>query len=150
MRAKISSVFNTSADAAWAAVKKSKTLLYVTKGFLEFKGSEKFPEEWIEGRTETMRLIFFKSVPGWRHQIHFTEINNDKRLLSSEECGGLVSQWNHIITVELLNVSQCTYTDDIDIKAGIFTPFVWMYAHIFYRYRQIRWRVLINREYNIA
>jgi hypothetical protein len=150
MKAKISSTFNTPADRAWSAIRESKTLLFVTKGFLGFQGAEKFPEKWVEGRTEKTRLLFFGVIPGWNHQLHFTEISDVKREQFTKEGGGLISQWNHLIKVEPINSSQCQYTDEIEIKAGIFTPLVWLYANTFYHYRQFRWRKLINSGYNIA
>ena len=150
MKAKISSIFNTPADRAWSAIKESKTLLFVIKGFLGFKGADTFPEKWIEGQTEITRILFFGIIPGWKHKLHFAEISDVKREQFTEEGGGLISQWNHLIKVEPINSSQCRYTDEIDIKAGIFTPLVCFYARVFYRYRQLRWRKLIKNDYNIA
>jgi hypothetical protein len=28
----------------------------------------------------------------------------------------------------------------------LFTPLIWFYAHIFYRYRQLRWRLLLRKS----
>ena len=37
------------------------------------------------------------------------------------------------------------YADEIEIRAGLLTVFVWLFAHGFYRYRQMRWQRVIRR-----
>ncbi len=148
MKVRIASTFNTPAGQAWMAVRESKTLIYVTKGFLGFKGAEMFPVRWEKGRTEKARLLFFGIIPGWSHRLRFTEISDEKNQLLTEEGGGIISQWNHLIKVEQKDEQSCVYTDEIEIKAGILTPLVWMYANIFYRYRQHRWTKLIENRYD--
>ena len=147
MRAKISSKFPVSADEVWILVKKSSTLLYVTKGFLGFAGSEHFPSEWREGSTESTRLLFFGFLPAWKHDLKFHKVNNIERVLYTNEGGGLVPTWNHCIKVEPLNENTCCYTDDVEINAGVVTPLVWLYSNIFYRYRQWRWYSLLESVY---
>ena len=145
MKATISTHFDISADKVWSTVKQSKTLTYITKGLLSFKGAESFPIQWQAGHTETSALIFFGFIPAWRHTLHFVDINNGKYTLSTEEQGGLIKQWDHVIRVKQLSAQHCQYTDEIEIKAGLFTPFVWLIAHAFYRYRQFRWKGLIRK-----
>ena len=147
MKARITSILNTPTEKAWAAVKQSKTLTYIAKGFLHFEGAENFPHEWVQGKTEQCRLIFFGFIPAWQHALKFIRIDNHKHQLFTEEAGGLIPQWNHLIKVEPLTEFNCRYTDEIDIKAGIATPLVWLYAHAFYRYRQHRWKKLIHARY---
>ena len=71
-----------------------------------------------------------------------------KRLaIITEEQGGIVSKWEHLSKVSPTdNDAIILYTDQIDIEAGLFTPFVWLYAHLFYRYRQLRWKRLISEQ----
>ena len=144
MRVKVTSILNSPTDNVWSLIKKSSTLLYVTKGFLGFAEAEKFPNEWLEGTTENTRLLFFGFLPAWKHQISFLKVSDSERVLHTKEGGGLVPTWNHIIKVEFLSTNTCRYTDYVEIKAGLFTPLVWLYAKTFYNYRQLRWRSLLN------
>lgn len=150
MRAKISSVLKSPADDVWRLVKKSSTLLYVTKGLLGFAGAADFPSEWREGTTENTRLLFFGFLPAWKHQLRFQKISDSELILYTNEGGGLVPTWNHHIRVEPLSEYTCRYTDDVEIKAGLITPLVCLYANIFYRYRQWRWRSLLNSVHSNA
>ncbi len=150
MRAKISSVLNAPAEKVWLLVKKSSTLLYITKGFLGFAGAEHFPNEWREGTTERTRLLFFGFLPAWKHRLSFQKISDSERVLYTNEGGGLVPTWNHLISVEPLSAYTCRYTDDVEIKAGLLTPLVWLYAEILYHYRQWRWRSLLKSVHRNA
>jgi ligand-binding SRPBCC domain-containing protein len=145
LRVKVSTTFSSSADKVWALVRKSDTLLFVTRGFLGFSGSHRFPTEWREGSTENTRLMFFGLIPAWKHSITFQEIDDSRRVLFTKEGGGLVPVWNHLIQVTPEQNETCSYTDDVEVKAGVLTLLVWLYANIFYRYRQFRWRLLLRR-----
>jgi len=147
VKARISTILNTPPEKVWSAVKQSNTLSYITKGFLQFKGAENFPQEWIQGKTEQCRLIFFGFIPAWQHSLEFIYIDNDKHQLFTKETGGMIHQWDHLIKLEPFTEASCRYTDEIDIGAGMLTPLVWLYAHAFYRYRQRRWRKLIQARY---
>ena len=54
----------------------------------------------------------------------------------------LVKTWDHWITVIPDNNGGTRYVDDVEVRAGIFTPVVWAFAWVFYRHRQRRWRGL--------
>jgi len=161
LKAKISSVFNTPAHRAWSAVKESRTLIFVTKGVLGFEGRVgveerkgigsrcNFPKTWVEGRIESTKLRFFGVIPGWQHQLYFKEICDETFQQTSEERGGLIQQWNHVIKVDSLDAESCRYSFEIEIDAGLLTPMVWFYAHLFYRYRQWRWKKMIKLNYQL-
>ena len=64
--------------------------------------------------------------------------------LVSHEHGGSMRKWNHAIRIKFSSQSTCHYVDDIDIHAGLLTPLVWLYAQVFYCYRQLRWVRLLR------
>ncbi len=140
----LTTTFPAPADQVWALVKQSGTLLFVCKGLLGFGGSERFPQQWREGSIEVTRLMFFGCVPAWKHTLRFERIDDDQRILATEEGGGLVPVWNHVIQVVPDGNRTSTYSDEVNIEAGIFTIVVWLYAHGLYRYRQRRWRKLLR------
>jgi len=144
MKVSVSTTFDITADKAWKIVKQSKTLSYITKGLISFKGVELFPTQWQAGQTENCTLLFFGFIPAWQHKLHFVDIDDNNYTISTREKGGLIQHWNHVIKVKYLSTQHCQYTDEIEIKAGLFTPIAWLYAHVFYRYRQFRWKGLIR------
>ncbi len=141
MIVEISTKLEISAESAWQTVKKSSTLVFITKGLLGFSQHD-FPSRWEEGKTVSARLLLFNLVPAWRHEISFVRIDDSQRELYTNEKGGIISVWNHLIKIGEVDANTCLYTDRIEIKAGLLTPIVWCFAQIFYRYRQRRWRLI--------
>lgn len=145
MRVLITSNIKVSADEAWKLVKRSSTLLYVTRGLMGFRPIDSnFPIEWQQGNTEKVRVMLFGIIPSWAHQISFKDISDIEMAILTHESGGVVKTWNHNISIQAVDKNSCIYTDDVEIKAGIFTLLIWLYAHVFYRYRQLRWRFLVK------
>ena len=149
MIATIQTQFQISADAAWKLLLQRNTFLYITKGFLGFTGSKNWPEKFFEGLFIQTRLIFYHIIPSWKHQLQIVTLDHNIHELLSNENGGPVRSWKHLIRIEPETDLKCRYMDQVDIKAGIFTPFIWGYAHIFYRYRQRRWKKLIKLNQNM-
>jgi hypothetical protein len=131
-----------SAVHAWRVLLKCKTFLHITRGLLGFTGSDKWPAEFHEGALIETRLLFFGLLPAWRHRLLVVSVDHERRELLSRESGGPVRGWTHRIAIEPDGENTCRYTDEISIEAGVLTPLVWAYAHLFYRYRQMRWRAL--------
>ena len=126
MKVSVSSTFSAPAEQVWSLVKKSSTLVYVTRGMLGFSGESTFPENWQQGHSLSTRLCFFGWLPGWQHRITFVTLDDKQRVLSTAEGGGLISVWNHQIRVtenRTMNVTH--YIDEVDIRAGLMTPLVW-------------------------
>ncbi|MGD8244871.1 MAG: hypothetical protein PVI63_06740 [Anaerolineae bacterium] len=142
MIARIQTELPSPAEKVWQALLKRDTFLYITRGMLGFQGADQWPEVFGEGLEIETRLVFLHLIPGWKHRLRVVRIDEEKREMASEEEGGLIQQWNHRIFVERVAAQRCRYTDEIDIEAGLLTGIVWVYAHIFYRYRQARWRRL--------
>lgn len=60
--------------------------------------------------------------------------------------GRLMRRWDHRITLQPLPDGRTLYTDDIEVVARylplLMTPLSALFAHVFYRHRQRRWRAL--------
>jgi len=143
MIATIQTSFDTSAEKVWKTLKKKKTFLFITRGFLGFIGAKNWPEEFYEGLEIDTRFVFFHILPAWKHHLRVVKLDNHNKELYSNENGGLIKIWNHLIKIVPETDQRCKYTDQVEIKAGFLTPVVWAYAHVFYRYRHYRWKKLI-------
>jgi len=145
MLVRISTRLPAPAGLVWDTVQRTDTLRYVTRGLLGFRSDGEAPERLAEGETYRMRLMFFGLLPAWRHEIRVVRLDNAHREIRTEEHGGPVRTWRHRITVDDEGWGSARYRDEIEIAAGVLTPFVWTYAQLFYRYRQRRWRRLARR-----
>jgi len=140
--ARISTELEAPAETIWALLKRTETLLYVTRGVLGLPAAKRWPADWRVGDEARGRLWFFHVIPGWEHRIRPVAVDESRRELLTNEQGGIVKVWNHRLWVEPLPGGRSRYTDEIAIEAGLWTPPVWAIAHLFYRYRQARWRGL--------
>ena len=143
MRVKVSTLLNAPVDRVWDTVKKPQTLVRVSRGVMRFGGADKWPSEWREGEDVETRFFFFGFLPAfWVHHLRVVRLNDQRREVLTNERGGLIHRWDHFIQVDEEAEGRSRYTDRIEIGAGLLTPVVWAYAHLFYRYRQMNWRRL--------
>jgi ligand-binding SRPBCC domain-containing protein len=138
---RVSTELALSPDLTFETVKKPDTLAYITRGLLGFRPLNEIPADWGEGLVVRIRLYFFHVVPAWRHEIEIVRLDEAARVIETQERGGPVRNWNHRISVAP-SANGTRYSDEIEIRAGPLTPLVWLYAQLFYRYRQHRWRKL--------
>ena len=137
-----STVLDAPADRVWEAVKTPAAFRLVTRGVLGIPALRGRREPWEQGETVVVRLFLLGVVPAWRHHLTVAEIDDDARVLRSDEHGGVLRSWRHDITVTPLDDDRCGYEDRIDIDAGRLTPVAGRVADVFYRIRQSRWREL--------
>lgn len=142
MIVRLTTELDAPADEVWTLLKRKQTLLYVTRGLLGLPDAGAWPEEQREGLEVRGRLRFFHLGPGWMHEIRVVSVDERRRELRTAERGGFVEVWNHLLKVEPICGGRSRYTDEIEVRAGVLTPVVWALAHLFYRYRQARWRAL--------
>jgi hypothetical protein len=142
---RVSTNLDIRADLAWETVKKPETFRYIVRGVLGVRELDEVPEDWGEGLTVRVRLFFFHVIPAWRHEIRIVRVDEASHEIYTNEHGGGIRKWNHRIKIDPQSATRCRYSDEIDIGAGPLTPLVWGYAHLFYRYRQARWRKLARR-----
>lgn len=135
-------VLEAPADLVWAAVRTPQAFRFVTGGLLDWRPARGRIDLWRAGDEATGWLLLGGVVPFSRHRIHIAEIDDRRRLMRSDESGGVIRSWRHDIVVEPLDRGRTRYTDVVDIDAGPLTAVVAALAGLFYRERQRRWRTL--------
>jgi hypothetical protein len=78
--------------------------------------------------------------------LHEPEVGEWPKRLRDNGYSTLISKWDHWITVSPDAYGGTQYSDDVEIRAGMLTPFVWMFAQVFYWHRQRRWRGLVRNQ----
>ena len=69
------------AGEAWQLVKRSQTLIFVTRGIIGFRSGD-FPVIWQQGQMISTRLYAFGLIPLWKHSLKFERIDLiDTRIL---------------------------------------------------------------------
>lgn len=154
MKLYICSVFDSPSDKVWAEVQTTRLLKTIAKPLVTFKPVEPIllPEKWSAGEY-VVALYIFTFIPFGQHtiRISFPEIQDHKTHKMRDNGGGdIIPVWDHIITIQKLDDSQTLYKDEVEIKSGWLTLFVWLFANLYYRYRQYKWRKLIQSNFNYS
>jgi hypothetical protein len=144
-------VIPASPERVWQEIGTTRLLQYVCAPMQYFVPIEPavLPERWHEGRYK-VGLRAFGFLPVGTQSIVVSEIPTDAnvRRLRDNGYGDLAKRWDHLITVAPRADGQTDYRDDIEVEAGVLTPFIWAYAWIFYHHRQRRWRRLALNGFN--
>ena len=147
MIARISTNLVCTEEQLWEKLSQPNSLQFVSAPLLSFRPIEGtgLTGEWATGREYALRLYFLNIIPLGRHQIRLVEVNRETNTIQSQESGLLAPVWNHKISFHRVGDGAVRYTDEIEIKAGRLTLPIWLFAHLFYRHRQRRWKILLAK-----
>lgn len=138
MRVHLESIFDCSADWLFDEVQKTESFFYVTKPLMKFiPENNDLADSWQEGKYR-MKMYFLGIIPLGRQWI-VVEKRKKQRVLRDNGKGQFISKWDHWIKIVNMSEKKSKYIDRIDIEAGLATIPVWLFAQVFYRYRQWRW-----------
>jgi hypothetical protein len=138
----VSTVLDAPADRVWQAVMTPAAFRLVTRGLVRVVGLRRRATPWREGETVSGVLLLFGVVPISVHHLTVEKLDGAARELQSDEHGGMVRRWRHLIRVTSVDQRRCRYEDLVEIDAGPLTPVVAAFARRFYAVRQRRWREL--------
>jgi len=150
MHTESTTLLDASPERVWDAVRRPVTLRYVAAPLLTFEPLDppRLPEEWAD-EEYVVRLRLFGVVPLGTQTVRPTVERADGTPgrqfyhLRDAGSGRLASTWDHHITLRETPDGKTVYTDSVIVDAGVLTPLVWLFAVVFYRYRQHRWRRLV-------
>lgn len=148
MIASISSHFPCNETELWQKIIEPRSLQFVAAPLLTFVPVEAggLEGEWQVGRDYPLQLYFLNFIPLGRHSIRLVTIDRSTNTILSEERGSLARVWNHRMHFQQVAPGKLVYEDEIEIRAGVLTPLIWTFAHLFYRHRQWRWKVLLRSD----
>lgn len=154
MIAASATILNCPVERVWEEVQTSRLLTYITAPLLVFEPvtPPALPERWSEGRY-LVRMRLFGLIPFGSQWIVITKELVDttpgrqRYELRDNGHGDLIATWDHWIVIRETEDGRTHYTDRVEIRAGLLTPFIWAYASLFYRWRQHRWRQLVARGF---
>ena len=125
-------------------LKQSRLLMHVASPIVKFipYGATKLPESWEEGTYWlSLRLLGFIPLGKQAVVISYPE-SRSSFILRDNGHSMLVKKWDHQITIHASGAGTL-YRDHVTIEAGLFTVLIWVFAQVFYRHRQRRWRQLV-------
>ncbi|KZX12074.1 hypothetical protein [Methanobrevibacter curvatus] len=143
---KIHSIFPAHINEIFKKLQEVKTLQYISSPYASFVSENPENKIWNVGKVKSFKLKIFGIISMGTHTIKVIKFSKNEIL--TNECNKCVKVWNHKITLKKLNGSKTAYTDEIELKAGNYTPFVYLWAILFYKHRQKKWKNLLKHSEN--
>jgi hypothetical protein len=145
MRVHVQSEFQASADRVWRKVQTVGLLMSVMRPLVRIAvTTDGYPERWTPGKELCGRLYLFVWLPLGPHAIGIESVDDTRMQIMTREHGLLAPSWDHLIAVRSTPAGETIYSDTIDIRAGLLTPMLWLFANVFYRHRHCRWKRLLR------
>lgn len=139
-----SSVFPAARKEVYTRLQRLETLQYIAAPYATFTPVENNNDFlWREGAISSYHFRLFGFIPFGIHTIRIEKI--DQNGIQSREHDKHVPVWNHLIILEDVG-NQTKYTDEVEIRAGWKTFFIWLWAKAFYAHRQRKWIGLLNSK----
>lgn len=147
MKAVISTVLPATSAELLDRISRPAYLIHVCSPLLDFRpyGGTVLDREWAVDKEYALKLYFRGFLPLGRHHITLKRFDKAAHVIVSSESGLLARTWNHTITFHDVP-GGVQYTDEIEIRAGVLTLFIWLFAHVFYRHRQRRWKEVFIKK----
>lgn len=146
MKISLSTDIRLSPETVWREVQTPDLLKHIAWPLIRFQFMEPVPANINDDERFKVGLMLFGVVPLGKQWIvpsaYEDELLPWPKRLRDNGYSKLVRTWDHWITVAPNDSGGTRYLDEVEIKAGIFTPVVWAFAWVFYRHRQRRWRGL--------
>ncbi len=120
-----------------AAVRRPALFRHVAAPVISAEAVDPEPDQWAE-ETYWFSLKLLGVLPLGQQAIRVTMVETqDTFTLHDAGYSKLIKRWDHRITIRNAG-TQTDYQDDVDVDAGLLTPFVWLFANLFFRHRQRR------------
>jgi len=153
MKLVVRTVLDAPAARIWDEVRKPQLLQHIAAPLVVFDPIDPptLPAEWREGRFH-VGMRFLGLLPIGRQWIVTSTPQPEDHArgvyrIRDAGVGAITKTWDHLIVIAARADGRSDYADEIEVKAGVLTLGVWLFAHWFYRHRQARWRSLIARGF---
>ncbi len=139
------SVFSSGRDTVFEKLQEIQTLQYIAYPYAVFEPvSVGRGLKWHSGEVFEFKFRLFGFIPFGIHRINIVAFDINEGIYT-EEGNKHVPVWNHRIILEDSDDGSVRYTDEVEIGAGWKTPFVWLWASMFYAHRQKKWKKLLKK-----
>lgn len=147
MRVNLSTRIGLPPETVWSELRTARLLQHIAWPLVRFVPlvGEQF-ETFEPGGRYPVKLRLFGMVPFGVQWIvtstHEPDAGQWPKQLRDNGHSALIEKWDHWISVAPHEKGGTRYQDEVEIAAGVLTPFIWIFAQVFYRHRQRRWRGL--------
>lgn len=136
-------------ESVLALLERPALLRHISFPLIVFQPREKggFPARWTEGDHRVFMWQFgFLPIGPQTVSISRGKNPDGSVWIRDDGHGSIARRWDHRITIAVQDAETTLYEDEVALEAGWLTPAVAGFAHVFYRWRQFRWRALARNQ----
>lgn len=144
MTVKVISVFPANKNVVFENLQKLETLQYIAKPYATFEnvGDE---DSFIWEASKKFSFIF-RLFGVFNLGVHTIRVRRfDEKCIYTNEGNPFCPTWNHMIRIKKLDNQHTLYMDKVEVDAGWKTVFIFIWANLFYRHRQRKWKKLLRQ-----
>lgn len=138
--------FDAPLDKVSELVKNVDTLYFIARPLLIFRSvkGQELSHQWTNG-TYWFHLYLFRVIPLGKQAIVVSFPPSPDFQMLDDGYSRFIKQWRHMITVKKEG-RGVLYEDHLQISAGTLTYLVTVFAQLFYKHRQKRWKKLLENK----
>jgi hypothetical protein len=136
-------------DEVMCLVERPALLRHIAFPLIVFQSLETggFPNRWADGDHRVFMWQFgFLPLGPQTVSISRGETEDGGFFVRDNGRGMLARRWDHRISIKATGPETTHYVDGVAVDAGFLTPLVAAFAHVFYRWRQARWRSVVRNK----
>lgn len=143
---KMTTYFDAPLDKVSELVKNVDTLYFIARPLLIFRSvkGQELSHQWTNG-TYWFHLYLFRVIPLGKQAIVVSFPPSPDFQMLDDGYSRFIKQWRHMITVKKEG-RGVLYEDHLQISAGTLTYLVTVFAQLFYKHRQKRWKKLLENK----
>lgn len=149
MHLQLESVLPCLYEEAVHHVKTPRLLQFIAQPLVKFVPAEDtvVPSQWEES-TYWFHLRIFGVLPFGKQAVRIS-FHREDGVFKVRDNGysALIKRWDHWMEIRRLD-SGVFYSDTLDLDAGLLTPFIYLFARVFYAHRQRRWLKLATNGFD--
>ena len=143
---KMTTYFDAPLDKVSELVKNVDTLYFIARPLLIFRSvkGQELSHQWTNG-TYWFHLYLFGVIPLGKQAIVVSFPRLPDFQMLDDGHSRFIKQWRHMITVKKEGRGVLC-EDHLQISAGTLTYLVTVFAQLFYKHRQKRWKKLLENK----
>lgn len=145
MRIRVSTTLPEPPQIVWKYLRHGITLRYLTHGLIGLSENT-MPRRWFQGSKVMVYLKPLSVLPGWNHEINVEVVDASRHQLHTRERGGMFSWWNHSIYLSPKGFDKTIYVDELEFSTTCCKGLVGLILRTYFKYRHLRWHMLLRRR----
>lgn len=145
MKVRITSVLAMPRQEVWELMQQAPMLIYVCKSWVRLLSAHDL-KRIQEGQTIHVSIQTYRLIKCVSYQIAVDIVDPDQCLICTSESGVGVKRLTRSIRIDQIDRISCCLSIEMEVHAGVLTPFIAAWFWVYYQLRCRHRRSIIRRS----